>query len=1110
MTGWEEPLARRRFSAVALLAVALLINQPLRGQTDTGTFRGLVTDASGAVVGGATITCRNLDTHVVRETRSDSLGGYEIGYLHPGPFELSVTKENFKPIVTSEIGLQVNQTARIDFHLEVGSVNEKVTITAEGSLLQSDSTVVGGQLDQKRLVELAGRDLIALIGLATSAADLSLTGFGSNSLTPLQPGRGTLGFNINLGGYRQTGNYYMLDGVSNSDWNINAIVTVPSVESLQELRVQTSTNSAAFGQVPGGTINLVTRSGSNNLHGQAYDYLRNAKLDARAYNFNPGVLPKPPFKSNQAGGSLGGPVVIPRLYNGRNHSFFFVHYEGLIRRAELQGTATVPTQAARTGQLAEYGRPIFDPLNLSNGLRVPFSGNAIPLDRLDTVAKKVIALTPTPSRGGTVNNLAVSRANIADNRQGSLRLDHELSPADFLAVSYHASSEVSNLDSALGSVTGTTTNVLSQNASVSHVHVFNANLLSNLKLGFNRMHAVDRVYGNQDYVSALGIQGLNHDTVNWGFPSFQTGSIQVVTDGPNRPTVQRDNLYQAIDDWTWTKGRHRLEMGGEFRRAQLNFSLANPARGQFRFTGAFTAGADPALPTQNTGLELADFLLGTPLQASRIIGVPQAYLRSSYAAGYFSDTFRVGRRLTLVLGVRYDYAPPPSEERNNYFNLDFSTLPNAPRLVRVGVDQSSLPERGVRANRADFSPRAGISWQAGSKTVIRSAYGVYHVQEIGAIYYELVRNGVRTEVNNSSALAPQLTTQSAFSNPVLSTPSYFYLNPGNTTPYVQQWNFGVQHELPLHSVFEIVYAGTKGTHLFRFRSMNTVFQTETGKNLDPRPGVLQQLRTFPSLGPITGLETSSSSTYHSLQMRFDKRFSAGVSWLQSFTWSKSIDDAGLPIQDFYQSTGAQDERNLRAEKGLSPLDVRKRFTSAVIWELPFGTGRKFVNHGILGYLAGPWQASSIFIAQDGYPQNLTNFGSLSTIGTLQRGNVVAGRQLVLSPADRANLRPTAQIPRPDLQYYNPAAITLPGTFELGNAGRDIGPTPGAARLDLSFLRTILLHGESNRLIIRADMVNALNMVNYGIPGAGPGSFTFGQLTTVGSMRTVTASLKLEF
>jgi hypothetical protein len=1103
-----------RLWEVRFLVFFTLFSVILKAQTSTGSIRGVVTDPSGTVASGVTLKLRNLDTNVIREsTTNDS--GYEFAYVVPGRYELRASKAGFREAVVNEIRVQVNQAVRLDVGLEIGQVEQVMTVAAEAGLLQTDNPVIGGQLDRKTVVELPGRSLLALFGLSGGVAQLNLTGFVANGLSPLQPSRGGVGANFNFGGYRQTGNYYILDGVSNTNWNINSMILFPAVESVEELRVQVSSNTAAFGLVPGGTVNLVTRAGTNQYHGEAYNYLRNDALDARPYNFNPGRLPKPPLRQNQYGFNLGGPVWIPRLLRGRDRLFFFGHYQGLIQRSTGQVTSSVPTTAVRDGDLSGYGRLLYDPatLNAAGTERLPFPGNVIPRARVDEVSRRWLALMPAPNQPGTVNNFVGARRATADNHQGNFRVDAQLSQRDFLQGSYHFTDETSATESNFGPLTGLRIGVNAHLASLHWTRTVKPNLLNSVKIGFNRLRAADSVFneGRRDIVGELGIEGISRDPINWGFPNLNTGFVSIVNDAPNRPTNQRDNVYQLLDDATWILGRHSFTLGGEFRRVEFNYRQSNPARGQFRFTGAFTRGANPVQPAGNSGFELADFLLGLPQQATRINGVPQAYLRANYSALYFGDTVRVNRKLTLIAGLRWDYFAPPTELRNNYFNLDFSNLPAAPRLVRVGVDPSPLPSRGIAPNRVNFAPRLGLAYQMLPRTVFRAAYGIYNIQEIGAVYYNLVRNGVRIEVNDSSPVNPQLTFRQAFTRPTFSpTPSYFYIDPQAATPYVQQWSASLQREFPWLMVFEASYTGAKGTKLFRYRSFNTPFQTEIGANLFPRPGNIQQNRTFPQLGPISALETSSSSIYHALQMRLEKRFSTNVSFTNAFTWGKSIDDSDIPVQDIYQNPGAQDERNLRLERGLSFFDIRKRFTSAVILESPWGAGKRYLKRGLLGYLAGPWRVSSILTAQDGYPQNPYNFGSQSTLGTTQRPNVVPGQSLVLTPEERRNLPATPQRPRPQHVYYNPNAFSLPGPYELGNAGRNIMPTPGSLTADLAFYRIFPLPREGHNLSFRADLLNALNIVNFGIPIPTPWAPSFGQFNSANSMRVVILSLKYAF
>ena len=769
------------------LFVVVLFPCQTRSQIETGNLMGLITDGTGSAVPDAALTVSSASTSLQRTTKSNAYGRYFVPYLTPGKYELGVSKNAFKKAVVSAITLEVHQTARVDVSLEVGDIETTITVEAPAAAtLQSDNTTVGGDIEQRALEELPGRDVFTSLSLSTNVANLRMHGFNGNVLSGLQPGSNRfLSANMNFGGQRQTANYYWLDGLSNTNWNINSMTNTPSVESLQEARVQVSTSSQQFGQSPGGIINVVTRAGTNDFHGEVYNYLRNDALDARPYNFSSEVQPKAPLRHNQFGASFGGQLISDKV-------FFFAHYEGLEARSRQEGSASPPTRRAREGDLTDYGRTIYDPLSASGGFRTPFPNNTIPRNRFSPVANKYLEFTPLPNVPGEIQrNFLGQRPSRTHNNQGNLRIDTQLARTDWLNGAFHVNDQKQNVEDVYNGITGTSTRTRAWNATLNETHVFSPSLINNFKIGYNRLVAVDGVYSEfrRDIIGELGIEGINRDPANWGFPSVFVSSIGFPVDSAQRPINQRDNLYHVLNDVTLLTGRHTLQFGGEFRKIELNYRQASPARGHFLFTNVFSAGPDPIEPLAETGLELADFLLGFPQQAVRTVGATQGYLRTSYAAGYVNDSIRINPRLTLMLGVRYGYQSPPREIRDNYFNLDFSTLPNPPELVRVGVDPSGLPKRGVQANRKNWSPLVGLAYRADSKTVVRAGYGIYYQHEMGAIYYNLVRNGIRSETNDSTVTSPQLDFDDAFRNPRFGLPSHHYIDPNAVTPYVQQWNF---------------------------------------------------------------------------------------------------------------------------------------------------------------------------------------------------------------------------------------------------------------------------------------------------------------------------------
>ncbi|PYT32412.1 MAG: hypothetical protein DMG58_10210, partial [Acidobacteria bacterium] len=539
-----------------------------------------------------------------------------------------------------------------------------------------------------------------------------------------------------------------------------------------------------------------------------------------------------------------------------------------------------------------------------------------------------------------------------------------------------------------------------------------------------------------------------------------------------------------------THGRHTLKAGFQWLHYQVNFLQSNLPRGQYIFTGAFTA-SDPT-SADATGDALADFLLGLPQQTSRTIGFAQGYLRENTFGGYFQDDWRVSPRLTVNLGVRYEYFAPFTDARHQLLNLDYSTLPSAPRLASVGS--------AGQPNRRNFAPRAGLAWTPpvslwpGRRMVFRAGYGIYFAPEISTEAYNLVLNNLRIENNLTNGVTPLLTIENGFpQTPSTGFPTKNGLDVAAPTPYMQQWNASVQQALPAGILFEVAYIGSKGTNLGLFRRFNTPAHVEIGQSLPPRPGDLQSLRTFPEVGPLIQVQHIGNSSYQSLQLKAEKRMGKRVSFLTSFVWSKSIDNADTILPGLYDSVGAQDERNLHLERGLSFFNVGRRLSSGYVYNLP-GAG------GFLRPMLRNWQTSGIVTMQDGTPENSFYFATDSAnSGTFNRPYIVPGQKVSL-PRDRRT---------PD-HWFNTDAFSAPAPFTFGNAGRDIIPGPGNILFDLALVRRFHPR-EAHAIEFRAEFFNAFNHPNLGIPGPYPdfGPF-FGKILATGDPRRIQLALRYDF
>lgn len=1058
----------------------------LNAQVASGVLLGEVRDQSGALAPGVRITAKNGRTGFSRPALTDNTGTYRIEELLPGGYTVTAEKPGFRNVVATGIELAVNQKARLDFVLEVGAEHEVVNVSAGVSPVEAASASVGYRLDQKGTVELplAERNVVSLVTLGPGAIPRQLGGFVHDVVNDVQEGpRGAVAVNPPINGNRSTMNAWLLDGAYDTDRNTYAIAVSPPLEAVQEFRVQSALPSAEFAQAGGGIMDAVTRSGGQQYHGSAFEFFRNEALDAHNF-FDDPTLPRPIFRQSQFGGSLGGPLPWPS-------TFFFVTYEGLRGKAASPSVALVPGAAVRAGDFSGQN-PIFDPLNVdpATGARRPFTGNAIPAARIDPIARKYLdQFEPLPNSSGTAGNYLDATPTRRTNDNVSARVDHQFRKYGSLFGRYTINDGRDRV-AATFPVLPTSERLRAQQAVVGHT-AGNASVLNEARFSFTRLRVFDVPESafQTNIAQDLGIANPPTDPFTYGLPFFLVTNYSLVTDSPTLPQTQRDNIWNASDGVSLQRGRHTWKFGGAWIHSQVNYLQTQYVRGQYTYTGAFTG--DPNAPG-TTGDPLADFLLGFPQITTRNVGSTQAYLRQNIYAVYIQHEWRPTSRLTLNLGARYEYFAPMSEARGSLLNLDYSALPAPPRLVAV--------HSPVRPDRNDIAPRVGLAvrlpqWLSGSREMVfRAGYGVYYSPEIATETYDLIRNGVRSERNETDGSGvPVLTTEDGFPQTASTGfPSYFGLDPNARTPYVQQWTASIQRELPLRILGEIAYVGTKGTKLGRFRRFNTPAHVETGENLPPRPGDLQSLRTFPELGTIYQRQHIANSSYHSLQLKAEKSYSGGLSLLASFVWSKSIDDADSVIPGQFDSFGAQDERNLRLERGLSFFNSGRRVSAGFVYDLP--------NRGRLRPLLSNWALSGIITLQDGTPLNPVYFAmDVANSGTPNRPDVVPGQSILLPRSQR-----TIE------HFFNTAAFQTPQPFHFGNAGRDIIPGPGNNVFDVALHRRFPI-AESRAVEFRAESFNVFNHPNWGIPGPYPdfGPF-FGRILATGDPRRIQLALRLEY
>ena len=1059
-------------AALLLLSMAAVA----RGQVASAALAGTVTDEAAALVSGAQVLLTQPATGFTHSTVTDSRGSYGFDEISPGTYTVSARKPGFRSYEATGVVLEVSHKARHDIRLAIGAGKERITVEASVSPVATEDASVGYRMDTSRItaLPLASRNVVSLVTLGPGAIPRQLGGFVHDVNNDVQEGsRGSVAHNPPINGARSTMNAFLLDGAYDTDRNTFAIAVYPPMDSVREFHIQTSLAPAEFPQAGGGAIDVVTKSGTKALHGSAFEYFRNQATDARNYFEDP-ALPRQLLRQNEFGASLGGPV--PKWKN----TFFYGIYEGFRQKSGKSRLSIVPDAATRAGDFGGQSA-IYDPFT-----REPFPQNRIPQSRIDPIATTYLAkYEPLPNSGGAGGNYRDGTPNVNPSDSASGRIDHQFGNGSVLTGRYTFNGE-SNRVAGSFPLLPFSEQVRAQQAALAHT-TSAARWINEARLSFTRLRLFDvpETAFHDNVAQDLGLANPPTDPFSFGLPYFNATNYSMVTDSPSLPQVQRDNLWQVSDGLSLQQRGHTLKFGGEWLHFQMSYLQSNLSRGTYTYTGVFTS-ADGS--GTGSGDPFADFLLGFPQRTQRTTGSGQAYLRQNVWAGYVQDDWRLTPRLTVNLGLRYEYAAPFTEKRGNLLNLDYSTLPQPPRLqpVRTGV----LPDRN------NFAPRAGIAWQLPKtrRTVLRAGYGVYFTPEIAVETYDLVLNHLLNELNETQGdRSPVLTTRDGFPKTSASGfPSYYGIDPRARTPYLQQWTASIQRELPGRMLLEAAYLGSKGTSLGRYRQFNTPAHVETGENLPPRPGDLQSLRTFPSLGAIIQRQHIANSSYQSLQVKVEKNMSSRLSLLASFVWSKSIDDADGVIPGLYDSVGAQDERNLRLERALSFFNVGRRITGGYVWRFP--------ESGVAGPLLRRWSLSGTVTLQDGTPENPYFFAlDFANSGTPNRPDAVLGESPKLPRGQR-----TAE------HFFNTNAFTSPAPFTFGNAGRNTIPGPGNNIFDFVLHRRFQVR-EGQTVEFRAESFNTFNHPNWGIAGNNPdfGPF-FGRIFTSGEPRRLQFALRYDF
>ena len=1055
----------------------------------TAQLTGRVTDPAGAVVPGVEVTTRNTETGAERKTLTNEVGLYTVPLLQPGIYEVRVQHLGFRPVLQSGIRLDVDQHGVAEFVLQVGALSEQIDVRASVSKLNTVEASQGQVIDNRRIVDmpLNGRSFL----------DLALMSGGA-----VQPTPGSRIGGFSSGGQRVSQNNYIMDGIDNNSVELAAAgrraeMVEPSIDAIQEFKLQTNSYAAEFGRGMGAVVNLTIKNGTNDFHGTAFEFVRNEVFDAKNF-FTPPGSAKPPFRRNQYGLSLGGPVLIPKLYNGKNKTFFFGDFE----RTRIRETATVantlPTLKMRGGDFSELGsKRILDPLTGQQ-----FPGNIIPASRFDPVAANLMKLYPAVQNNNLANNFTFLPPRWQDVDKWDLRLDQNIGTQDnaFFRFSTHDTflPDTPNLPAPAyggGSLDYITEGV---NTGAGWNHIFSPSLIMSVRGGWNYSRFKrdnPASAAGHNFNKEFGIPGASY-VPDGGFSQLNITGYRALGIGPNNPVDRNSQNRQVTGDLSWIRGRHTVKTGASFLRSQNPiYNIRNPL-GTYTFNGTYS------------GDGAADFLLGVSNQWAWQSPV-QVSMRTYNFSTFLQDDWKLSNRLTVNLGVRYEVSPPWIEKYNKMGNFDIDTTPGQVALVYASDKGSRYDRATVATDKNNIMPRIGFAYKVTNKTVIRAGYGLFYayMENMGDSEF-LIGNapfayGV-TLTGSPTVPAVRLATGPAAGATDLAKATGLQFSSYERHPPMSsahQWNINVQRELGQNWLIEVGYSGSRGLHLVR----------QYDGNFSPAgPGNIDAKRPYKSLaipgtgivaspiGPVYSHRYDGNSIYHAMLAKAEKRFSKGFTLLGSYTWSRTIGDTcGTAVQGNAVGCGFENLLNLRAERSLDNQDVPHRFVTSILYELPAGKGRSYMAGAPRGVEAvlGGWSIGSIVTATSVVPYTPTVSGNPSNTGTYS----VTQRPDVVGPAYMGD--------RTLQRDFNVEAFVRPANFTYGNAGRNILRGRPHKNWDFVALKNFQLV-ERLQLQFRFEAFTLTNTPRFGAPGNVLGTAAFGVITSANTPRNLQFGLKL--
>jgi hypothetical protein len=1130
---------------LALLWAVLAMSAAAGAQVTTGTIVGTIQDANG-VVPGATVTIREVNKGTSDSYVTDENGIYTAPFLTPGTYTVEVNVQGFRRWRREGVILQVNQRARVDVALEVGGIEETTTVVAEAPLLRTDSSEVGTVIEERAIKELPlnGRNFATLVyltpGITPGQANENLS--GASTFNP----RGASNFNAL--GHQANANAWLIDGIDNNEYTFNTVIIAPSVEQVREFKVLSGVFSAEFGR-GAGVVSVATKSGSNLLHGTIFEYLRNDAFDARNFFVRKvaqadGSLvkdPKPVLDRHQFGAAVGGPLVIPGLYDGHNRTFFFADYAGLKETRGQVFVNTVPTARTRVGDFSDFrdtngnliviydplttrANPAFDssrPVSATNPqfLRDPYPGNVIPAERMNRVGLNVASIYPLPNGAGNFNNYTSTVDREVTDNVYSGRIDHQMSSNDSFFGRFNWGRF--KLDAPQGQaacclptpaeaaarfelgpyVAGIqNTRLTTHGAAFNWARIVSPTLVNELRVGYARTlpFTFQSDFGI-NAASSLGIQGINVTEFTSGLPNINIADLTGISGGPAfLPVNPKQFHWQVEDSLVWMKGRHQLKFGYRLVDRYPSPFTNTDTRGTITFSRTYTN--NPGSSADGSGI--ASLLTGYINGAARGFLLEPYTLRTQEHGLFIQDDVKLSSRFTVNAGLRYEIFGAETEEEGHIVNYDPVNL----RLIYAGEDGAS-DSVNKKTQYLNFAPRLGLTYDllGDQTTIVRTGFGITYYPEqpsasnmIGQqVPYTISQNvsfpnnptdfsTVRTIADPFPAIVqvkPRTTAELQAANPRVLGHSF-----ENETPYAEQWHLGIERRVLTALAVELTYAGSAGKHIVFCYNPNEL-----------QPGITSQesrrlIQPLNRLNNMLQCDPRNRSTYHSGQLKVTQRFRGGLQFLGSYTYGKALDYGGSAASGGGAVGNPQTITNLEAGHGPSGFDVRHRAVVSWVWEMPWGPGRRWLSSGVLGAIAGGWQFAGISTITTGRPftvfmQNGVNNGATSWPNRIGSGRL--------------------DDPTVDL-WYNPRDFVAPPANTYGDTGRGILYGPGHVNFDTSLSKRFTVLGRSN-VEFRWDAFNLFNHPGFGFPNQNFDSPTAGRITSSAvDNRSMQFSLKFNF